>query len=274
MSSRADRRPRRNLTAGKLELTDVGVNTTDAYVSTWTRLPSMSDRTAAQPRRRISKEARRVKLLAAAEAVFEECGYGGATMELVAARAGVARSLLYDHFSSLEDLYVECVRAARAELDARLLGASISHQGHPREQLRAGIMAYFQFVSERGASWEILAGTGSAPDSPAGVLAAQLRFQTAEQIAALFSQAVPEVAPDDARAYAHVVSGGGEQLARWWRHNPDTALNTVVDRIMTVVWDGLCSLVPDEPTSVDRTSRGRQPGTGLPRQAVRRRRRR
>ena len=82
-----------------------------------------------EPRRRMTKAARRKQLLAAAEAVFGEAGYHGATMELVAARSGVTRSLLYEHFASLDDLYIECVRAARAELDARFLDASIINQG-------------------------------------------------------------------------------------------------------------------------------------------------
>src|SRR5207302_7786136 len=141
-------------------------------------------------------------LLAAAEAVFGELGYQGATMELVAARAGVARSLLYEHFTSLDDLYVECVRAARAELDARFLDASILNQGHPRDQLRAGITAYFQFVSEHGRSWDVLSGTGALPAGTIGELAAELRFRTADQIAALFTLAVPELAPAEANSYA------------------------------------------------------------------------
>jgi len=204
--------------------------------------------TAAQPRRRLSKEARRARLLAAAEAVFGEVGYADATMELVAERAGVVRSLLYQHFSSLDDLYVECVRAARAELDARFLEAAVLNQGHPRDQLRAGITAYFRFVSEHGPSWDILSGTGAQPAGPIGEIAAELRFRTADQIAALFTQAIPEVNPAEAGAYAHVVSGGGEQLARWWRKNPDTPLETVVDRLMTAVWDGLHKFVPDQDT--------------------------
>lgn len=184
-----------------------------------------------------------MNLLQAAEAVFGEVGYSGATMELVALRAGVARSLLYEHFDSLDDIYIECVRAARSELDARFLDAAVLNQGHPREQLRAGITAYLQFVSEHGPSWEVLSGTGLLPAGPIGQLAAELRFRTAEQIAALFTQAVPGVDPDEARAYAHVVSGGGEQLARWWQHHPDTPLETVVGRLMAVVWAGLNQFV-------------------------------
>jgi len=206
----------------------------------------MPSTAAAQPRRRMSKEARRAKLLAAAQDVFGELGYNGATMELIAARTGVARSLLYEHFGSLDDIYVECVRAARAELDARFFDASIVNQGHPRDQLRAGITAYFRFVSEHGRSWDVLSGTGALPAGPIGELASELRFRTADQIAALFSQAVPGVDPDEVNAYAHVVSGGGEQLARWWRRHPGVTLETVVDRFMAAVWDGLHSFVSDE----------------------------
>jgi AcrR family transcriptional regulator len=195
--------------------------------------------TSSGRRRRISKEARRAKLIAAAEAVFGEVGYADATMEVIAARGGVTRSLLYEHFTSLDDMYIECVRSARAELDARLLAASVSNQGHPEQQLRAGITAYFQFVSEHAAGWEVLAGTAARPAGPIADLVAELRFRSADQIAALFMQVAPDVDPAEARAGAHIVSGGGEQLARWWRLNPEVPIETIVDNMMTVVWRGL-----------------------------------
>jgi AcrR family transcriptional regulator len=197
----------------------------------------------AGPRRRLTKEARRALILQAAEVVFGEVGYHGATMELVAARSGVTRSLLYEHFASLDDLYVECVRTARRELYARFVDASILNAGHPRDQLRAGITAYFRFVQERGPSWDVLSGTGSLPAGPSGELAAELRFHAADQLAALAAQVVPDLDRDEVRAYAHIVSGGGEQLARWWRRNPDVPLEVVVERLMTVAWDGLSAFV-------------------------------
>src|SRR5439155_11521815 len=106
----------------------------------------------------------------------------------------------------------------------------------------------FRFVAEHGPGWDVLSGTGSLPAGPMGRLAAELRFRTADQIAALFSLAFPDIDAREVNAYAHVVSGGGEQLARWWRRNPDVPLDTVVDRLMTVAWDGLSSF-PYEPGS-------------------------
>jgi AcrR family transcriptional regulator len=194
---------------------------------------------SAAPRRRLAKAARRAQLLAAAEAVFGEHGFHGATMELVAVRAGVTRSLLYEHFSSLDDLYLETVRAARAELDARFVDASILNEGSPRDQLRAGLRAYFRFVAEHGRSWDVLSGSVALPPGPLGDVTAELRFRTADQIAALFNLAVPGHPIDDVRAYAHAVSGAGEQLARWWRKNPGVPIETVVDHAMQVCWSGI-----------------------------------
>jgi hypothetical protein len=39
--------------------------------------------------------------------------------------------------------------------------------------------------------------------------------------------------------YAHIVSGAAEQMAKWWQRNPTVRLDDVVERIMSVVWDGL-----------------------------------
>lgn len=208
-------------------------------------MPSM---TATPVRRRMSKPARRERLVATAQEVFGDRGFHGTTMELVASRAGVARSLLYAHFESLEDLYVACVRAARAELDQRFVDASILNQGHPRDQLRAGLTAYFRFVAERGASWEVLSGSNALPPGPVGDVASELRLRTADQIGALFSLAVPSVPAEAVAGYAHAVSGAGEQLARWWRQHPDVELETVVGYAMDVAWGGLAAFVAQSET--------------------------
>jgi AcrR family transcriptional regulator len=200
-----------------------------------------SSATKPAARRRFPKSVRRAKLLEAAEAVFAEHGYEGATMELIAARGEVTRPLLYEHFSSLDEVYVECVRAARADLDARFLEAGVLAEGELRDQLRLGVATYFEFVRDHGDGWEVLFGGGSAP-SGIGRLTVELRFRTVEQIAALFKNAIPEGDMREALIYAHALSGAGEQLARWWRQNPDVELEELVDRMMDL-WDGLGAVV-------------------------------
>ena len=194
--------------------------------------------TPTQPRRRLSKEARRAKLIAAAETVFSEVGYSGATMELVAAHDGVTRSLLYEHFASIDEIYLECHRTAREEMQQRVLAAAAQAAPDLEDQLRAGLIAYFGYFRERPQRFELLYGPGGA----GGALAeqtAELRFMTAERIAALFSAAAPHIPKDEAVAAAHIVSGAAEQLARWWRRNPRVSIDTLVERIMPAVWPGI-----------------------------------
>ena len=40
-------------------------------------------------------------------------------------------------------------------------------------------------------------------------------------------------------AYAHAMSGAGEQLAKWWRRNPHIPLGDIVQYHFDMVWTGL-----------------------------------
>jgi AcrR family transcriptional regulator len=196
--------------------------------------------TPAQPRRRLSKEARRAKLIAAAEAVFAQVGYSGATMEMVAAHDGVTRSLLYEHFASIDELYLECHRAAREEMQQRVFEATATAGPELQDQLRGGLFAYFTYVHERPDCFQLLYGPGG-PGAQLAEQTGELRFMTAEGIAALFTAAAPRIPQYEAVGAAHIISGAAEQLARWWHRNPDMSIETLVEGMLTVVWPGLQS---------------------------------
>src|SRR5947199_6861609 len=53
----------------------------------------------------------RERLLAAAQELIEDGGYGAASVAAIAERAGVAAGTLYRHFSSKEELFVELFRS-------------------------------------------------------------------------------------------------------------------------------------------------------------------
>lgn len=60
----------------------------------------------ASPRRRRPRgETRRAQILDAATAVFLEHGYGGATIDLVVARAGASKATIYSFFGGKEGLF-------------------------------------------------------------------------------------------------------------------------------------------------------------------------
>lgn len=197
------------------------------------------------PRRRLSPEQRRAEIVAAGAAVFADRGYQGTSLEDIAASAGVTRPLLYHYFRDKDELYREILRAARAELD-EALAAAVAAADAPAERLRAGLTAYLTFVRDRGRQWDLLFGGGTAVAGELAEESARLRFATADKIAALVRQGAPELDPQAAGAYAHAVSGAGEQLAKWWRAHPSVALDVVVGYLLDVVWSGLAQ-VADRP---------------------------
>ncbi|MFL6160452.1 MAG: TetR/AcrR family transcriptional regulator [Marmoricola sp.] len=191
------------------------------------------------PRRRLAPAERRAQIVAVGSEVFIENGYQGTSLEDIAGSAGVTRPLIYRYFRDKDELYLEILRSARAELDDALVSAVAAVDGTPVEQLHAGLVAYFSFVRDHGRQWDLLFGGGTAVAGSVASEATELRFATAEKVALLIAAAVPGLGDRAGSAYAHAVSGASEQLAKWWRRNPDASLEEIVTFNLDVVWGGL-----------------------------------
>src|SRR5260370_30493797 len=70
----------------------------------------------AQTPRRLPAERRRATLMAAASELFAERGYDRASLDELAARVGVTKPIVYRHFASKKDLYLELLALHRDEL--------------------------------------------------------------------------------------------------------------------------------------------------------------
>jgi AcrR family transcriptional regulator len=84
------------------------------------------------------------ELVRATRALFDERGVQDAPIEEVARAVGIARGLIYRHFSSKEELFVLTVTDYLAELDGVLREAS-SAELEPATQLEAWARAYVDF---------------------------------------------------------------------------------------------------------------------------------
>src|SRR5262245_17449311 len=69
---------------------------------------------------RLGDPTAKIKLLAAAEAVFVGRGLDAAKVEEIAARAGLAKGSFYLHFDGKEDAFRQLVEAMVARLQAHL----------------------------------------------------------------------------------------------------------------------------------------------------------
>ena len=90
------------------------------------------------------KQVRERELVAATRALFDERGVQEAPIEEIARSVGIARGLVYRHFSSKEELFVLTVTDYLAEL-AELLETAIASAGEPAARLERVAEAYAGF---------------------------------------------------------------------------------------------------------------------------------
>ena len=88
--------------------------------------------------------ARRAEILEAAERIFVEVGYDGATIRRIADEVGLSSTALYMHFSEKSEILHEICRTAFARLQA-MNQAVMDEPGPPDVRLRRLLEAYVAF---------------------------------------------------------------------------------------------------------------------------------
>ncbi len=89
---------------------------------------------AASPAPRMAEK--RSKILAGAREVFRESGFERASVDVIAARAGVSKATVYNHFADKKALFVASVVEATDELRATLCECVEGPGGHVEQALQ------------------------------------------------------------------------------------------------------------------------------------------
>ena len=119
--------------------------------------------------------------------MFSERGYHDASIDEIAGEAGVSKALIYEHFSSKQELYGELIARNARDLTQRVAGAlSGVEVESTAERLATGLEAFFAFVEERRDAWRMLFRDPADPES-AAVLDRMVGQVTAE-VTVLISQ--------------------------------------------------------------------------------------
>ncbi|MGI8696931.1 MAG: TetR/AcrR family transcriptional regulator [Mycobacteriales bacterium] len=187
------------------------------------------------------KDARRRQLLSAARQVFVESGYHAAAMDDIAARAGVSKPVLYQHFPGKLELYLALLDTYTDEL-VRRVRAAIATTDDNQVRVHNAISAYFDFVDagggDRGAFRLVF--ESDLRNEPA------VR-ERAERGSAACAAAVAEIVAADTglpEAQAELLSvaltGVSEISARFWLDRQDTMPKAEAVRLVeTLAWRGI-----------------------------------
>lgn len=163
---------------------------------------------ALRPHRRLSAEARREAILAAAKGVFGSSGYHEATTRDIAAAAGVSEALLYQHFPGKRQLFEAVINVAAADLEARLVAAT-----RAQDPQTAAAAAYFDFVEAEAELYRVFFRQALQADPAYQELYRHLVGRFLQLCEASLGAEVPD---DRREVVAHALSGMVTELGLWW----------------------------------------------------------
>jgi AcrR family transcriptional regulator len=207
---------------------------------------------------------RRLQLLQAAQSAFVGNGYHGASMEDIARAAHVSKPVLYQHFASKRELYIELLDINLGTL-ADVLNDSIRSAKHNKERVHDAIRAYYGYVARDDGAYRLVfeCGLNNDPDVSARLEAFRKGF--ADAIARIISEEA-ELPLVEAELLGRALTGLAQVSARYWVETTAGQGSAVLspDRaselIYRLAWRGI-SRFPKE-TSNEWRLRGTPPAEG------------
>jgi AcrR family transcriptional regulator len=194
-------------------------------------------------RGRMTAAERREQLVDISRGLFAERGFDGTSIEEIAARAGVSKPVVYEHFGGKEGLYAVVVdREVR-----RLLGMmqdSLKAE-HPRVLLEQAAFALLDYIEQAPDGFRILvrdSPIGSATGSFVSIIgdiASRVEYILAGEFKARgFDE---KVAP----LYAQMLVGMVGTTGQWWLDTRKPEKNVVAEHLVNLAWNGLAGMERD-----------------------------
>ncbi|EOR72420.1 TetR family transcriptional regulator [Thermobifida fusca TM51] len=183
---------------------------------------------------------RREQLLAIGRELFAERGFAATSVEEIAARAGVSKPVVYEHFGGKEGVYAVVVDREMQRLLGLVSDALV--EGSPRQKLERAALALLQYIEEHSEGFRILArdshaasGTGSFA-SLISDIATQVEHVLAEEFRARGYD--PKLAP----LYAQALVGMVALTGQWWLEVRRPRREVVAAHLVNLAWNGLSRL--------------------------------
>jgi AcrR family transcriptional regulator len=179
---------------------------------------------------------RRRQLLAAADRVIRRRG-PDASMDEIAAEAGVTKPILYRHFRHKDGLYQALVRRY---MRAIYRGSETAlGETNPRRRIAEALDAFLQAVEREPEIFLFVRRATNEQPEAASVAGALVR-RHADEIARATRADLQRLGldVDAAEPWAHGIVGMTQFVASWWLEHPDVPRERLVNQLTTLLWDG------------------------------------
>ncbi len=235
------------------------VDDADADVDNVTDLATAQRREARrQPRRdrvRMSGQERREQLLDVGRRLFAEKGFEAVSVEEIAAKAGVSKPVVYEHFGGKEGLYAVVVDREMTYLlvsiaDALGVDSETPSRVNARTLLERAGMALFDYIDRYPDGFRILVRDTPAVRDPEarseaiGGTFAGLLVDVAARVDDLLATQfrAHRLNPKWAPLYSQMLVGMVAQTGQWWLDVRKPKKEEVVAHLVNLAWNGLQNL--------------------------------
>jgi AcrR family transcriptional regulator len=190
----------------------------------------------------MSGKERREQLLDVGRSLFAERGFEATSTEEIAARAGVSKPIVYEHFGGKEGLYAVVIdREMQRLLD---LFTSALTAGDPRELLEQAALALLTYIEDDSDGFRILvrdspvASTSGTFSSLLNDIASQVEYILAREFKARGYD------PKLAGLYSQALVGMVALTGQWWLEARKPKRDEVAAQLVNLAWHGLSHLEP------------------------------
>ncbi|WP_197285031.1 TetR/AcrR family transcriptional regulator [Sciscionella sediminilitoris] len=184
---------------------------------------------------------RRTQLLDVARSLFAEKGFEATSIEEIAARAGVSKPVVYEHFGGKEGVYAVVVDREMQVLMNRMV-AAVSADEDPKLLLERAALALLNYVDSNADGFLILA-RDSPVASTSGTFSSLLNdiaTQAEEVIGVYFDRQGHD--RKLAALYAQALVGMVAFTGQWWLVTGKPRMEEVAAHLVNIAWHGLENL--------------------------------
>jgi len=191
---------------------------------------------------RLPAAERRQQLLDVALEAFASEGFHLTSMNELAEQAGVTKPVLYQHFGSKRELYLEVLRAVGGRMVTDV-GKAIADAEGPRQQVEAGFLAYFLWVARERHGFEVLFAGDTRRDPEFLAELGKVETEFAQAIAGLI--VVDGINREQQLLLAYGIVGIAETTCRHWlAADLDLPPEQLAQAVSDLAWAGLRGLRP------------------------------
>ena len=209
----------------------------------------MSEQPQERRRSRMTSAARREQLLQVGRSSFAERGFEATSVEEIAAKAGVSKPVVYEHFGGKEGLYAVIVDREMQKLLGMVDGALT--EDHPRRLLEQAALALLTYIEQDTDGFRIL--VRDSPVAQSTGTFASLIVDIAGQVEHLVAGEFKARGLDAkfAPMYSQMLVGMVALTGQWWVDVRKPKKADVAAHLVNLAWNGLRGLEAKPRLSAD-----------------------